>query len=226
MNVRRIFRLTLKIVGGFLLFVIIYFIAAFGLSYLTSNSDFKQCGKDAVEVYVLTNGIHTDIVCPLKNQYKDWSSLADPADTPSGDTTADLAAFGWGDKGFYLETKTWDELKFSTAFKAMFFLSSSAMHVSFYKKLTVGESCKKICISKESYLQLVDYIAASFDTDSLGNSIRIPDASYRDNDSFYEAKRTYNLFYTCNTWANSGLKSAGLKACMWTPFTKGILSKY
>ncbi|MFM7854609.1 MAG: DUF2459 domain-containing protein [Flammeovirgaceae bacterium] len=49
---------------------------------------------------------------------------------------------------------------------------------------------------------------------------------YWDNDSFYEAKGTYNLFFTCNTWVNEGLKKAGLKACLWTPFDSGLLRKY
>ncbi|HXU27639.1 MAG TPA: DUF2459 domain-containing protein, partial [Bacteroidia bacterium] len=47
-----------------------------------------------------------------------------------------------------------------------------------------------------------------------------------DNDSFYEAVGVYGLFYTCNTWANNGLKYCGQKACLWTPFEKGIFYQY
>ena len=32
----------------------------------------------------------------------------------------------------------------------------------------------------------------------------------------------YNLFYTCNTWANNVLKSANLKACLFTLTPKTI----
>ena len=105
------------------------------LSSVPVNADFKECEKEAVEIHILTNGVHTDLVLPYRNQYMDWSKWVNPSQTKSGDSSAVNVAFGWGDKGFYLETKSWDELKFSTAFKALFYLVSSAMHVSFYQKL-------------------------------------------------------------------------------------------
>lgn len=156
---------------------------------------------------------------------KDWTSFVNPADTKSGNTIANYVAFGWGDKGFYLETPTWEDLKFQTAFKALFFLSSTAMHVTFYKKLHENESCRKICITKMSYKMLTNYIESSFEKNGDFTKL-IKGAAYSDNDLFYEAKGTYNLFRTCNTWANSGLKSANLKACLWTPFDKGIFYQY
>ena len=223
---KRVIRWALKILGVFLLLIAVYFISALGFSSISVNSDFKQCEKDAVEIHILTNGVHTDLVLPFQNQYMDWSGFVDPADTRLGGTSPLQVAFGWGDKGFYLQTKTWDDLKFSTAFNALFYLSSSAMHVTFYNGLRESESCRKICISKYSYLKLVNYIRESFSVDSAGIPRQIVGASYSGNDSFYEAKGTYSLFFTCNTWANKGLKAADLKACLWTPFDSGIFQKY
>jgi uncharacterized protein (TIGR02117 family) len=225
MFLRKFLKRILKIIGWFLLFIILYFISAFTFSWISVNSDFKQCDKDAVEIYILTNGVHTDLVLPIKNELKDWTAFVNPSDTKSADTSVSYAAFGWGDKGFYLETPTWADLKFSTAFKAMFFLSSSAMHVTFHKSLFKSETCRKICITKENYRKLVNYIDNSFDKDN-GSARLIKGASYSDHDLFYEATGTYNLFYTCNTWANSGLKAADLKACLWTPFDQGIFYQY
>lgn len=226
MYLRRIFRLTLRAIGASILLVIIYFITAFSLSYISVNSDVTQSEKDTIEIYILTNGIHTDLVLPFKNEYKDWSRSVNPTGTKSGDTSANYVGFGWGDKQFYLETPTWSDLKFTTAFNALFYLSSSAMHVTFYDKLKETPSCKRICISKESYFKLVNYIDKSFDADSLGNYTQIKGASYWNNDSFYEAKGTFSFLFTCNTWANKGLKTANLKACLWTPFDNGIFYQY
>ena len=226
MPIRKILKPFLKTVGAIFLFIVVYFLAALLIPCISVNSDFKQCNKDGVEIYILTNGIHTDVVCPVKNQYKDWSAFISPLDTKGGDTLVNNIAFGWGDKGFYIETKSWAELKFSTAFKAVFFLSTSAMHISFHKGLEESESCRKICISKESYARLTDYIEKSFALGQNGNPQLIKGASYEDNDAFYEANRTYSLFYTCNTWANNVLKDAGTKACLWTPFNKPIFNKY
>ena len=81
-------------------------------------------------------------------------------------------------------------------------------------------------VSKESYLKLVEHITESFDTDSVGVPRQIVGASFTNHDAFYEANGKYSLFYTCNTWANDGLKSARLKACYWTAFKGGIFDQY
>jgi len=221
----KIVKRTFQSIGIIVLFFVVYFLSALGLAYIPSNPDFRQCEKDAIEIYILTNGVHTDIVVPLRNDIKDFSMFVNPAFTKSKEPDYNYAAFGWGDKGFYLETPTWADLKFKTAFKAMFFLSESAMHVSFYKRLKEDKSCRKICITSDSYRKLISYIENSFDaTDNIPKLIE--GASYGNNDLFYDAKGTYSMFYTCNSWANSGLKAAGLKACLWTLFDKGIFDKY
>ena len=225
MTIRNIFKLILKILVAFILLISLYFITAIGLSKITINSDFKQCDKDAITIYILTNGVHTDLVLPIRNNIKDWSSFVNPLDTKSGCLNANYVAFGWGDKGFYLETPTWIDLKFKTAFNAAFFLSTTAMHVCFYNGLKEGESCKKICINKNSYIILVDYIYNSFALNQ-NTPVLIKGASYGSNDLFYNAIGTYSFLNTCNTWANAGLKSSNLKACFWTPFDKDIFEKY
>ena len=135
-------------------------------------------------------------------------------------------AFGWGDKGFYLDTPEWSDLKASTAFKAVFGLSSSAMHTTFYKTMKADESCKSIRISLIEYQKLVGYISASFRRDDKQNNRWIPAVSYGKRDAFYEAKGSYNLFYTCNTWANTALKTANQKASLWTVTDTGIFCQY
>jgi hypothetical protein len=71
------------------------------------------------------------------------------------------------------------------------------------------------------------YIQNSFDKDVDGHFINIKTtANYGLNDAFYEAKGSYSLFCTCNTWANNGLKSCGQKAALWTPSDKGIFLHY
>ncbi|WP_347343802.1 TIGR02117 family protein [Mucilaginibacter sp. JRF] len=203
----------------------IYLIAAFTVPVIGVSAE-KVTDKD-ITIYILTNGVHTDIVVPLRTADKDWSQEISFKNVVRPDTNATLVAFGWGDKGFYLNTPTWAELKFSVAFKAAFGLSSSAMHTTFYKNLRESSSCKKIHISREQYLRLVGYIENSIKLDSMGHVINIKTtANYGDHDAFYEAKRRYNFFYTCNTWANYALKASGQKACLWTPRDKPLFDKY
>jgi uncharacterized protein (TIGR02117 family) len=210
---------------AFVLLVGLYIAAAFLLPKISvdrENGDSKD-----VMIFILTNGVHTDIVMPIKNDLIDWSKEIRFANTVGKDSAMKYVAMGWGDKGFYLETPTWADLKFSVAFKAATSLSTSAIHATFYNELEENETCKKIFISKEQYSRLLKYINDSFQFDKDGHFINIKtNANYGENDAFYEAKGSYSLFHTCNTWANNALKSCGQKACWWTPFDKGIFEKY
>lgn len=42
-------------------------------------------------------------------------------------------------------------------------------------------------------------------------------------DTFYAAKGTYSLLYTCNNWTGDALKAAGVRTGWWTPFPMGLL---
>ncbi|WP_210464935.1 TIGR02117 family protein [Rufibacter roseolus] len=205
--------------------VLVYFVVAFVLSRMSVAAEPET--RKEVSIYILTNGVHTDLVVPVKNEVYDWRNYVKYDHTAGKDTTANFIAFGWGDKGFYLETPTWADLKASVAFKAMTGLSASAIHATFYKTMPENEACHRIDISREQYGRLVKFIQQRFDLDEHGNTIHIKtDANYGQNDAFYEATGSYNLFYTCNTWANEGLKACGQKAAVWTPFYKGIFYHY
>lgn len=210
---------------GIVSFVILYIIAVLILSRIPVNSDVAKADK-GIEIYLLSNGVHTDVVVPVKSKIIDWSDKVQFQNTKSKDTTAKYLAFGWGDKGFYLNTPTWADLKFSTAFKAASGLSSSAMHCTFYKRMKEDELCRKIIITEKQYEQLAEFIQNSFQMKNGQNVNIVTDAVYGNHDVFYEAKGSYNLFYTCNTWTNNALKSANQKACLWTVYDKGILYHY
>lgn len=221
---------TLKYTGlfvlGFIAFVLIYLGAAWCLSRIATD---KEPGSSQeITVYIKTNGVHTDLVLPLRNDLEDWSREFRFGNTHLTDTASvKWLAFGWGDKGFYLETPEWSDLKFSTAFKAAFGLSTTAIHATCYNDMAESESCRKINISGQQYKRLVSYIDNSLQHDAAGHVIYIvTNANYGNADAFYEAKGSYSMFHTCNTWANNGLKACGQRACVWTPFDTGIFLKY
>ncbi|SHI95681.1 conserved hypothetical protein [Hymenobacter daecheongensis DSM 21074] len=213
-------------VGGVVGATALYLAAAFGLSRIPVGSR-SQPSPGAIEAYILSNGVHVDIVVPVRTPQIDWSQLLPYADTPAADASMRYIGFGWGDKGFYLDTPTWAELKASTAFKAMFWLGTSAMHTTYHQQPTEGPNCARIYLTPAQYARLIRFIQASFDHDAAGRVQHIAAArSYGRYDTFYEARRTYNLFYTCNTWANDALKISGQKASLWTPADSGILYHY
>ena len=149
MNVtlKKVLKITGRILLCIMAFIAVYFIAVFGLSRITVNSEPEKGGD--VAIYINTNGVHTDIVVPIKNTVKDWTKDILYTHTTSKDSVAKYIAFGWGDKGFYLDTPQWSDLKASTAFKAAFYLGTSAMHTRFYKNMQEDDECVKIMIPKK-----------------------------------------------------------------------------
>jgi uncharacterized protein (TIGR02117 family) len=222
---KKALKIALKIVLIFIGLILIYLIAVFSLSKITVNQEPNT--KPELAIYILTNGVHTDIVMPTKNDQIDWSQKVKFENTKAADSTYKYIAMGWGDKGFYLETPEWSDLKASVAFKAASGLSTTAIHATYYKGLKEGEDCKKMMISKEQYSRLITYIQNSFQKDASGNFLLIKtDANYGKTDAFYEANGSYSLFHTCNSWANSALKASGQKCAYWTATDSGIFSKY
>lgn len=223
----------MKKILRFLLFTILSFagliLLYLGLAWLLSRITVQKEPDQAADItfYLKTNGVHTDIIIPVRTDSKDWNKDFPVTDTRSGDTTLAFIAFGWGDKAFYLETPTWADLKASTAFKAAFGLSVSAMHITYYPVLQENENCIRRTMGKAQHERLIRFIEESIDRDANGRPIVIPtEARYGQHDAFYEAKGRYSLFRTCNTWTNNALKASGQCACWWTPFDKGIFYQY
>ena len=223
---RKILKTILKIIGAVLGFVVLYVILALVIPYIEVGK--KPTNEVAnIPIYILTNGDHTDLVLPVKSEQIDWSQKILYRDTKSKQGNFKYLGIGWGDKGFYLDTPTWSQLKFSTAFYAAFWLGESAMHCTYYNEMKEGKDCKKIILTKNQYADLIKFIETKFDKDKAGNDILIAtNAVYGENDSFYEANGSYSFLYTCNTWANEGLKAAGQKAALWTPSDFGIFQHY
>ena len=203
----------------------LYVGAAWGLARVPVAKAVPEAAPD-VAVFVRTNGVHTDLVLPVRTAEFDWRRQLPAADIPSGDGTLPYVAFGWGDKGFYLDTPTCADLKFRTAFVAAFWLGSSAMHATYLRAVAPGPDTVPLHLSRAEYAQLVAYIQQSFRPDSAGRPQHIAGHSYGPNDAFYEARGVYSLFHTCNTWTNDGLKACGQRACLWTPADAGIFYQY
>ncbi len=199
----------------FLGFVLLYLFFAQLLSTFTTRPTIFETPPTTV-VYAMSNGVHTDLIFH-SSQLKE--SLMGKLQKPK--ESADYIAIGWGDKGFYLHTPSWAELKLSTALKAAFLPSKTLMHVSYYPK--IEEHWKAIPLTDFQFQQLMMFVVQSFKKDRDGNIQLLNGAGFTSNDFFYEAVGHYTCFYTCNVWVNQALKKASVKTALWSPFDKGIL---
>ncbi|MDO4881426.1 MAG: TIGR02117 family protein [Capnocytophaga sp.] len=205
----------------FIGFLFIFWIATLILSRISVNKNTPPSNE--VTIFVLSNGMHTDIVMPVQNDIFNWNEIINPQDIKSENKDYKFIALGWGDKKFYIDTPTWNDLTFSTAFQAVTGLGSSLMHATYYNSLTTNENCIALHISKENYKKLTENIIKSFVLEN-GKAINFPtEAVYGENDAFYKANGRYNLFFTCNSWTNKKLKNSNLRACVWTPFAFDVM---
>jgi uncharacterized protein (TIGR02117 family) len=219
--VAKILRIAGKCFLVLLIIIGLYFLSAEIFSGVIVNKNQNQ--PNETSVYIVTNGFHTDIIMPIKTGTIDWSQKINFSDTKSKDSFHNFVAVGWGNEDFFINIPGWSELKLSIAVKAVFGIGPSAMHTTFLKGIYEDEFCRKIDMSILQYIDMTNFIESYFVIDSLGNFINISTPNtYGDNDAFYEAKGRFTPFFTCNTWTNSALKSAGLRACLWTPFQRGI----
>ncbi len=205
-------------------YCILYLIAAIVLSNIPTSEETTE--DRSIPIFLRSNGVHTDLVLPAKNELCDWTKDILFEHTRSHDTAMKYIGIGWGNKGFYLETPTWSDLEFRVAFNAVFGLGGSAMHTTYYPDMQEGPDVIVLHLSRDQYLRLLRYIRQSFALDAQGKVRYIPTtAVYSDFDAFYEAVGHYTMFHTCNTWTNDALKACGQRAVLWTPFQGALMAK-
>ena len=223
---KKIVKITLKVIIGIVAFVGCYFLVAYVCKYISTNDDYVV-PEQGTEVYVISNGVHADICFPLNGHNTFWNKYFDVKTFTTLKQKPKYISFGWGDKGFFLDTPTWDDLTFGTAFKALFIPSDAAIHVSYLDHDPVlSETTKSFKVGNEGLKKMEKFILATI-TIKNNSSILIDCCRYPNmHDNFYEANYSYHLFRTCNVWTNEVIQTGGVKTSVWTPFDNGILAQF
>ena len=212
-----------KTLAALLVLPLAYLLAACVLGNIVREP--QRHGAQAITIYLLDNGVHTDLALPLANDTFDWTGVINPNDARDLRFFPTYVAFGWGDRAFYLETPQWRDLKLTTAWNAISGQGATVIHATYLPPLRASANSIAITVSREEYQALAASIRASFQQDDDGRARAIGRA-YGDNDACYAARGSYSLFATCNSWTNRQLKAAGLKHVLWTPFAHHLMQAY
>ena len=97
------------VVAALLAALALYVGCALLLGAIPRNTGFVE-SENGIPVYVRTNGVHADLVVPTRYGAVDWSLDFPAAHMRALPATTDWIAFGWGDRGFMIETPTWSDL--------------------------------------------------------------------------------------------------------------------
>ncbi|HEX6958836.1 MAG TPA: TIGR02117 family protein [Ferrovibrio sp.] len=207
----------------------LYGLAALILGSLPAPHRDPLPGKDTVPVYLLSNGWHVWLALPVKEgegeQATDWTEWLPPTDFAADVSGRDYIAFGWGDRAFYLHTRRPADFRPDLALFALLGRGPAAMHVMRLPEPdpTDGD-VRRIDADPLQYHALVSYIRRGFALGPDGRPQQITGAAYSGTDAFYQAVGRYSPLRTCNEWIGAALRSAALRAGLWTPFPFGLMN--
>jgi uncharacterized protein (TIGR02117 family) len=210
----RLFRILGKLLLALLGVIVAYLALAIVLSLIPTRPG-PISNAERQLMYISSNGVHTDFV--IRRDHLPADLLGELGEL----ATYEYLGFGWGDKGFYLDTPTWADLEPGTAIRAMLLPSPTAVHVTGYD--TVGDDWATLAVTAWQLEQLLVYLRSTFSYGATGQIQPIDHPGYGDNDRFYEAVGSYNAIVTCNTWINRGLKRMHVRTALWAPSEWGIM---
>ena len=193
-----------------------YALAAVVGSAVPVNSGWKQAAT-GVRIYVIDNGVHTDLVLPVVAEGVDWRDLVKPGDLADPAQAAQShLAFGWGNRDFYLNTPSWAQVNVGRLVGALAGTGRTVLHVSHIAAPGAGPQMRSVLLTPDEYRRLAAYVRGTF---GEGPSVHGSGAT----DAFYDARGGYSALSTCNQWTGGALRVAGVKMGAWTPFTFGVM---
>jgi hypothetical protein len=169
------------------------------------------------EFYIYEDNIHTEII--IKTKY--FKKLSQNFPNLLKYNQDGYIAFSFGDKDFFMEVETWQDIKIGIALKSLFLNTPALIRVSHFKNIN-KEVCIKVNISDKNLNSLKNSIFDTFKTKN-NNFIRYNDHYNKAYTNYYLSNESYNLFYTCNSWTGERLKDANLPQPFITPFTQQVI---
>lgn len=209
-------RLLLSKAIQVLLIVVSVYASILLVGLIPINWHFQAPQDDGVTIYVTSSSVHADLFLPVHFEDIDWREEFANLNTTANTDGERYVAIGWGDRGFYLETETWNDLKLSTTLNALLLPSQSCMHIDFTSP-EYYPAAIAIKITPTQYSSLVAHIRSSIKRDENGRPIQIKGYAYSRTDAFIEAHGSYHLFNTCNSWIGRALAKGGVRTPWLTP---------
>ena len=200
----------------------LYLVAALIGSLVPVNRGWTEASQGTT-VYLADNGIHADVVMPVKAQGLDWGPLVPKSDFAAADPNARWVAFGSGEERVYLETPTWWDITPRTIWSALTG-GRRVMHVEYVSDPSYA--VREIRLRPEEYRRLWSAIRADFALDQAGKPKRLDHPGYGCCDAFYRAVGKESAFRTCNSWVARWLRLAGVRTSLWPPFVQGLVWRY
>lgn len=198
------------------------FLALAAGALIPANRDWVE-PDSGIEIFIESNGIHTGFVLPMRAGGVDWSDLVAPGDLAEPGYYGTHLLFGWGNRDVFLNVPRWRNLTPGVALGAVFGGGDGLIHVDHEYRPQPTEYRRRIIVTPAQYRIIADHIRASFVLDELGQAQPLRGQGYGPADTFYEGVSGYTLANSCNEWTARGLRKAGIRTGIWTPFEDGVM---
>lgn len=223
---KKIGRYGLKICYSLLSIASFYYLCCLLLPLFHVNGDYLY-KKNGILIYVAGDGLHSELIIPLKNEVNNWESTFNKADLDYGTNEKAWLSVGFSEENFYKLNRRWDDMNYFSALFQLCGFGKSIMHVGFENEYPFDRKfIRKIYVGPEQYSRLCEFIKNSFEQNNgqILKSLSVSN-SYK-KEVIYEAQKEFSFFYTCNTWTNNALKSIGFKTGRWTALEGGIREQF
>jgi uncharacterized protein (TIGR02117 family) len=211
-----------RLLTALLVLPTLYLAAALAGSLMPVNATWRE-PAEGTTVFLADNGIHADIIMPVRAESLDWSPLLPTRDFAAVPRRAEWIAFGSGERHVYLDTPTWSRIRLRTIWAALAG-GPRVIHVEYVPDPSYA--VRQIRLRPDEYRRLWATIRADFDLNSKGKPQRIGHPGYGPSDAFYRATGHANAVRTCNAVVGNWLRLAGVKTSLWSPFIPGLVWRY
>ncbi|KQT31984.1 hypothetical protein ASG29_08970 [Sphingomonas sp. Leaf412] len=214
-------RTCIRLLGGIAaataLLIAAYAVAAAIGSRVAVNASWRAPVAGGVTVWVEDNGVHTSIVMPKRAAGVDWTrvfpagAIRDPRYGGWGHV-----AVGWGERGFFVGTPTWWDVRPGTIVRAVAGSPDTVLHVEHVAPPVAGRAVRAVVLRPSEYRRLAAFVRASL---GEGEPVR----GYDGHDAFYPGRGRYDWRTTCNVWTGRAFAFAGVRIGRWTPTAGGVM---
>jgi len=163
---------------------------------------------DAVAIFLVDNGFHSDIAVPLAAIESHAGPLAQAAATT---TSSPWVLVGWGDARFYEDQSPWQD-RIPDGLAALFGGRPTVVHlqgVGESPDLNWREGVHRIVVSRAGLASMLARADRSFRLGADGAPVKI-DVAAGVGQGFFVSGEGFSLVHLCNHWAAELLHAAGL----------------
>jgi len=214
--------LARRIALGLAAIPLLYLLVALAGSLIPVNRGWNEPDSGTI-IYLADNGIHADLVLPVRAQGLDWAPYFPADDFAAPPPSPRFIAFGAGERRVYLDTPRWRDIRLSTIWHALMG-GERVIHVEYVASPTTG--FREIRLRPAEYRRLWAAIRAELELGPNGRPKHINHPGYGPSDAFYRGLGKASALRTCNSWTADRLRLAGVETSLWPPFVQGLVWRY